>query len=280
MTAVFTFSDPTIGRLVDLASSYSIATKDTLTLMLRKADLARFAPRAPDPNTTKIQMLLGPIDAANRAADQGDAKAHQSLLGFVLLVVAVAAEAQQLHGSVSEQVSALAEALRADGYELRLPTSPLDAVQLLPTEPSAAPLPPEITALEVELDHRGYDVTLNHYRQAVDNLVGGNYEAANAALRTSLEDLVTRLAAGHNGYQPVLGPNGEPKANQGGRAIEQLVDKTNKIPADDGGALLRGLWKMSCTKGSHPGRSSADEARSRLQLVTATARIVLGYFPA
>jgi len=58
-----------------------------------------------------------------------------------------------------------------------------------------------------------------------------------------------------------------------------MVDTTKTLPADDGGMMLRGLWKMSCTNGSHPGRADAGEARNRLQLITATARILLRRFP-
>lgn len=152
-------------------------------------------------------------------------------------------------------------------------------LQLVPTDVAAVPLAEEVTALEVELAARGYATVLNHYQQAADALVHHKYESANGALRTSLEDLVTRLATDHAGFQPELGPNGQPQANQGGRAISHLVDTTKRIPLDDGGMMLRGLWRLSCTNGPHPGRSNADEARSRLQLVTATARLLLGYFP-
>ena len=58
-----------------------------------------------------------------------------------------------------------------------------------------------------------------------------------------------------------------------------MVDTTGTVPPDDGGKLLHGLWAMTHTNGSHPGTSTAGEARRRLQLFTATAELVLGYFP-
>jgi hypothetical protein len=44
--------------------------------------------------------------------------------------------------------------------------------------------------------------------------------------------------------------------------------------------MLKGLWKMIHTKGSHPGRSDAHETRFRMHAITATARLLLHRFPA
>jgi hypothetical protein len=46
-----------------------------------------------------------------------------------------------------------------------------------------------------------------------------------------------------------------------------------------GGQLLRGVWQLNHTHGSHPGQSDADEARFRMQVITATARFLLKRFP-
>jgi len=156
---VKTFSDPTVGKLVELGI---VARKSELTLLLMKSDLAKYEPPAlsgMDPN--KTDMLMGYLRAANRAADHGDETAHKGLLEFARQLVI---EMQPLIGVVRKLVDSLGEALLADGYELTESTS--GSMVLLPTEPSAAPLPPEITALDAELDKRGYDVALNHYRQA------------------------------------------------------------------------------------------------------------------
>jgi hypothetical protein len=51
------------------------------------------------------------------------------------------------------------------------------------------------------------------------------------------------------------------------------------LPEDDGGMLLRGLWKLSHTNGPHPGQSDADEVRFRMHAITATARFLLRHFP-
>ena len=141
------------------------------------------------------------------------------------------------------------------------------------------PLAPEITALESELAARGYNVALNHYRHAVDGLVNKKYESANGDLRAAFEDLVTRLAEDQAGYQRTVDKaTGQPRANQGGAAVKHLLDGGH-VPEKDGGKLLQGLWDMTHTNGSHPGQSDAEEARFRMQVVTAVARFLLRHFP-
>lgn len=99
------------------------------------------------------------------------------------------------------------------------------------------------------------------------------YESANGDLRTTLGDLVIRLAEDHTSYQR------KEKASQGYAAISHML-ASGHLPEDDGGGmLLRGLWKLSHTNGSHPGRSDADGARFRMQVITATARFLLRHFP-
>lgn len=111
-------------------------------------------------------------------------------------------------------------------------------------------------------------------------LVNKKYESANADLRAALEDLVTRLAEDHAGYQRTVDKaTGKPKANQGGLAVRHLLDGSH-LPEKDGGRLLDGLWSMTHTNGSHPGQSDAEEARFRMQVVTAVARFLLKHFPA
>jgi hypothetical protein len=97
--------------------------------------------------------------------------------------------------------------------------------------------------------------------------------SANGDLRTALEDLVTRLAEDRAGYAR------QPQANQGYAAIRHLI-QTGHLPEGDGGMLLLGLWKLSHTNGPHPGQSDGDEARFRLQVITATARFLLKHLSA
>jgi hypothetical protein len=55
----------------------------------------------------------------------------------------------------------------------------------------------------------------------------------------------------------------------GGQAVRHLK-ATESLADNDGGDLIEALWNMRHTKGSHPGRSDANETRFRMQVITAT----------
>jgi hypothetical protein len=212
-------------------------------------------------------------------AEQGDQRAHRGLLTFVRLLVEARVD-DPVHPRPAVRFDELREALLGDGYELHWehvpdPKTPFFGgtyrFQILPTDAAPFPLAPEISALEAELTVRGYNDALNHYQQAHDNLLHRNYEAANAQLRTTLEDLVTRLAKQHTAYV------GMGKAGEGGKAIKHMI-ATGSLPDRDGGTLLLGIWEMTHTRGSHPGQSDADEVRFRLLIITAIARFLLNRF--
>lgn len=232
------------------------------TLMM-ETDILRYSDR----EDNKDELIRSRLVGARTAADVGDEEARRALLAFVEGLVGY------IVGGIlkpPDWMDELQERLRADGLELRedgsaKPGRYRDGYKLLPTDPTPVPLPQEITALEGELTARGYTIALNHYQHAVDGLVNKKYESANGDLRAALEDLVTRLAEDHTGYQRVLDKKtGQPRANQGGLAVRHLVDRGH-LPEGDGGKLLDGLWAMTHTNGSHPGQSDAEESRFRMQ---------------
>ena len=219
------------------------------------------------------RAVLNDMLAARAEAQDGDLAAHRSLLRLAQLII----EKRANHPLMSpRQLAGLREALLADGYEVTwelslLPHDYTAACTIRPTDAAPVPLAAEISALEAELSSRGYASVLNHYRQAVDGLSHHKYESANGDLRTALEGLVVRLAADHAGYHR------QPRAGQGAQAIHHLRT-SGQLSDDDGGLLLSGLWKLTHTNGPHPGQSDADEARFRMQVITATARFLLRHF--
>jgi hypothetical protein len=264
-------SDPTLGLVVEIAAN-QFSVSEIKTVLMR-ADLWRFGE---DKNGTNKQELVRShlLAARDYAESHGATDARQALLNFIGMLLD--------HGSrdlfrTPEWFGDLREALLADGYEIGRINQWDNMVstfdhQILPTDAGPVPLNPEISALEAELRGRSYDEALNHYWQALDAFARHDYEAANSQLRTALEDLVMRLAEDHTSYR-------QARAGDGGRAIARLTQEP-ALTADDGGTVLKGLWAMSHTKGSHPGRSDADETRFRLHAVTATARLLLHRFPA
>lgn len=273
-------SDPTLGVLVEAGQKLS---KSDLLTMLMRADLLKYAPFKTGIETeNKAELIRARLLGAR---DVGDSDAHRGLLGF-------ATELVQREVKNPEHAPPwfcdLREALLADGYDLAWDGAPpltlgsgrmvfgIDGsirYAILPTDAAPVPLPEQITALEAELAARGYSSVLSHYQQAIDGFTHHKYESANGDLRTALEDLVTRLAEDHTGYQRL------PQANQGTVAISHMIN-SGRLPEADGGLLLRGLWKLTHTNGSHPGQSDPDEARFRMQVITATARFLLNHFPA
>jgi hypothetical protein len=257
------FSDPTLGLLVDLASELSTSSLDTLFL---RADLRRFRPSS----GSKAFLLHRVLTTAKDAADEGDDDAQRALLSFVPHLLPRLLGHPAAISKVPVWFDTLREALLADGYELVWDSEPTRTpiYRILPTDAPAAPLAGSVSALEDELADLGYDIARNHYKQATENHIQHNFESSNSQLRAMMEDLLVRLAQQHCNY------SGPPK---GGMALNHMVDRGH-LPADGEGKLIQGLWKMLHTNGSHPGKSNADEARFRLQTVTAVARLLISHF--
>jgi hypothetical protein len=271
-------SDPTLGMLVE-AGQYLTASH--LKTLLLKAGIFYRDTQDDD----KQQLVRWRLLRARDEARDGDETAARGLLRFATELV------QKTVGNPEEPPTwfgELRDDLLADGYELAWDGTPSRTVgtgstrfgirgtiryKILPTDAAPVPLAGEISALEAELSARGYTSVLNHYRQAVDGFTNHKYESANGDLRTTLEDLVTHLAEDHTGYQRRQG------SSQGGHAINHMIDGGH-LPESDGGLLLRGLWKLTHTNGSHPGQSDSDEARFRMQVITAIARLLLKRFSA
>jgi hypothetical protein len=226
--------------------------------------------------TNKLEIVRTPLLRA-RAQPRGRER--------IMDLVCQAIERREV-GLWPDGIERLAEALSSDGFELVVEGDRWTATaRVLPAEPAAAPLSREITSLEAELDARGYTEALERYRAAVRHFAAQEHTSANAQLRVTLESLVVNLAVDHVGYVDTR------RANQGGAAIRALRNPTvpaqprpalvqgQPLPDEDGGLLLQGVWGISHTGGPHPGASDAQEARTRMQLVTAVAQILLRHFP-
>lgn len=273
-----TLSDPTLGLLVQIAADS--CTRDELATLLLRADLMQEHYLGYEPGgSSKHGLVRQRLRGAREVALQGEREAHRSLLTFTrTLVEQIVPDPEDPPGWFAD----LRESMLGDGYELTWdrtaeqfgfgrPTITV-TYQILPTDSGPVPLAAEISALEQELDSRSYGVALNHYRQAINAFGQHDYEAANSQLRATLEDLVVQLAVSHTGF--VKPPN-----QGGGRQAIDRLKATSNLDARNGGDMLVGLWGMSHSDGPHPGTSNADEARFRVQVITAMARLLLHRFP-
>ncbi len=255
----------TEGLLIRVLGGWSHGTIGTL---LRDVGLAQFDPGegAPPSWINKDKRLKQVFDMA-RSNDSPSVQ--QAMLRLVVEVV-------NRHASDPdagpEWLGELQERLLSDGYELRQEMVDVTdgwrsrrqaKYRLLPAGAAPAPLAPAISALEAELNQRGYAVALSHYGQAVRNYTNHELESANGQLRSFLESLFVQLARDHVGYA-----GDEPVA-----ALQQLQNRDKLLDGEFN--LLRGLWTLSQDRGAHQGLTTAEEALFRLQATTSAARFLL-----
>ncbi|MFF7113499.1 hypothetical protein ACFY91_14495 [Streptomyces albogriseolus] len=265
-----TLSSPTLAVLIKIAVT---RTAKEIHTSLLAANLDRFITET----SSKERLVQTVLVDARRAAHKGDKDAHRGLLAFTKEQTSGFRHPSKL--GPESLLFQLKEALLADGYDLMWddPTIRTDidldswieidkgpvTYHIRPTDAPGTEMAGEISALEAQLNAAGFEVALNHYKQAVDNLNHHNYEASNGALRPMLEDVTFRVAQKY-GYT----------GTSGGNAINFMVDQKKVVP-EEWGRLMQGAWGISHPEGPHPGRSSADEARFRMLIITSIVRRLL-----
>lgn len=265
-----TLSSPTLAVLIKIAIRRT--TKEIHTSLLA-ADLDRFITGS----SSKERLVQTVLTNARRAAQSGDKDAHRGLLAFAKEQTSGFHHPDELEPEAL--LFQLKDALLADGYDLRWDDPTIRTTNgpdswttvdrgpvvyhLRPTEAPGIEMTQEISALEAQLDAAGFQIALNHYKQALDNLNHHNYEASNGSLRPMLEDVTFRVAQKY-GYTDT----------SGGNAINFMVDQKKVVPKS-WGRLIQGAWDISHPEGPHPGRSDADEARFRMLIITSVVRRLL-----
>ncbi|MGW0577697.1 hypothetical protein ACWD25_17375 [Streptomyces sp. NPDC002920] len=265
-----TLSSPTLAVLIKIAVT---RTAKEIHTSLLAANLDRFITET----SSKERLVQTVLMDARRAAQKGDKDAHRGLLTFAKEQTSGFRHPDEL--GPETLLFQLKDALLADGYDLqwddptiRTDTGPDSWIEIdrgpvvyhiRPTEAPGVEMAKEISALEAQLGASGFQIALNHYKQAVDNLNHHNYEASNGALRPMLEDVTFRVAQKY-GYT----------GTSGGNAINFMVDQKKVVP-EKWGRLMQGAWDISHPDGPHPGRSNADEARFRMLIITSIVRRLL-----
>lgn len=248
-----------------------------LKLLFIEAGLGAFVPKK---FYGKTQLVAATVESALDKAARGDRVVGDALDTFVSKVAA------QVGGRDNAEDEGtpfwrLREALRADGLDLRRVVEDSDpqawpprpprivSVRILPLEDPREPLSELISALEEDLQRLGFDVAANCYRQAVDAIVDQRYESTNAQMRALFEEVAIQAAVARGFTRRRQG--------EGGKAIKFLIDQGDLTP-DDGGTFIQGLWSMTHTNGSHPGMTTAGEARFRLHAITSAVRFMTDQF--
>lgn len=132
-----------------------------------------------------------------------------------------------------------------------------------PVGAEEVPLPEQYSALRRALHDKGFTVAATHYKQAYDAFQRGEWEASNAATRTTLEGFLLGVAKIKVSYD----------GTSGGTAIERLRQADTFGQGEHG--YLKGFWDLSHNNGSHPGLSSQDEALFRFSAATSAITFFL-----
>lgn len=200
----------------------------------------------------------------------------ETLDGTVSLAEAFVREAVGLaeENSSSVRQRDLLRGLARDGYVVVWGEWP-EPAKLRSALPDEIDLPATDDEVRGLLKHFKFSVPLRHLDLAIDTHTRGDWEAANAQLRTFLEGLLNDIAR----HIDLAKAN----ALQNGANLRQMLADNSigflavdrKEWSSDGKNYIEGLFKMLHTDGSHPGLSSEDHCTFRLHVVLVTARTFL-----
>ncbi|MES9880600.1 MAG: hypothetical protein ABW185_06935 [Sedimenticola sp.] len=138
-----------------------------------------------------------------------------------------------------------------------------------------ASLPSQIPLVEAEdrlleiLKKRGFDIALGHYEQAVAAHGRGEWAAANAQLRSFVEEFFNKTHALINAGNAI-----QSQARKAELANVGFFSKEYNEFLHNGTGFVEGFWKRLHPEGSHPGLSESADSTFRLHLVL----LVLHYF--
>jgi len=167
-----------------------------------------------------------------------------------------------------ERFPELINSLDHDGYIL-------DKEGLRRKLPDQIPITAQEDELVQALTRFGFDIAKGHYEQAVAAHTRGAWAAANAQLRSFVEELLNRIAESivpgnySSSYERWVA------LSKAGFFKAELNEWT-----DDGKGFLQGFWKRLHPQGSHPGLSEKDDCTYRLHIVIVTMHHIAKRFEA
>jgi hypothetical protein len=165
-------------------------------------------------------------------------------------------------GSLCESYPDLTHSLDRDGFELT-------DVGLRRKLPVALPFVEHEDQLISLLQKFDFGTAIGHYEQAVAAHARGEWAAANAQLRTFVEDFFNKA-------QEIVCPGQYSSSNERRIALAKagfFVSDYNEY-LFNGTGFVEGFWKRLHPEGSHPGLSGQTDSTFRLHLVI----LVIHYF--
>jgi hypothetical protein len=131
--------------------------------------------------------------------------------------------------------------------------------------------------LQALLKKHDFIVSSGHLQQAINNFSLGNWAAANAQLRTFIEDCLSQIAV-------QLGCDANEDSASKRRFLGEysppflLADYNEWHSNVQKPQYVQGLWSRLHPEGSHPGLSEEDDATFRMQIVLISARLLMRRF--
>ena len=165
--------------------------------------------------------------------------------------------------SFSENYPELARSLDRDGFELTN-----DGLRR--KLPEILPIVEQENQLISLLKKYGFDIAMGHYEQAIAAHARGEWAAANAQLRTFVEEFFNKT-------QSIVCPGHYSSHNERKNALARagfFIKEYNEY-LFNGTGFVEGFWKRLHPEGSHPGLSEQEDSTFRLHLVILVIHLFL-----
>ncbi|MBU2649212.1 hypothetical protein KKI24_31175 [bacterium] len=166
----------------------------------------------------------------------------------------------------SEWFPELVNSLDHDGYIL-------DQKGLRRKLPDQLPIASQENELIEILERYEFIVAKGHYEQSVAAHARGDWAAANAQLRSFVEELFDRIAE-----EIVPGSYNSSHERRVALAKAGFLKPDLNEWNDDGRGFFQGLWRRLHPQGSHPGLSEKDDCTFRLHMVIVTMHYIARRF--
>jgi len=168
----------------------------------------------------------------------------------------------------------LLNALKQNGYVV----SDYKLHAMLPETIPVAQSQDEVTRL---LDTHAFDTAKGHLEQAIAAHTRGEWAAANAQLRSFIEELFDRMAEKLSEGQTASLNSSHARREWLAKCNPPLFDPAlNEWEIGDKGGFVQGLWKRLHPQGSHPGLSDEADCTFRLHIVIIVGEHFLRRFDA
>ena len=166
----------------------------------------------------------------------------------------------------------LVHSLKQDGFLIQ----DYKLVRMLPEAVPVAAAQNELSRL---LEKHAFGTAIGHLEQAMAAHARGDWAAANAQVRTFVEEVFDRIAERLSGGVTEGLPTSHARREWLATCTPPFLDPDlNEWEPGKGGGFVQGFWKRLHPDGSHPGLSDESDSSLRLHLVLIVIQHFMGRF--